>query len=338
MRAVRFYDALASDDSTEGFLPMAENHRDTFFYDGIVDLHSHLTEAGFVAQRTIDLLREFSGKPFFVTAAFWGPHHPALPAPEFAGRHDPEAIPPWANVADDLATKPRIQKRYARLLHRRFTDAPWSLWQRVIARHFDFMAMIDAAIGRIHAELVALGRDKDTVVIFTSDHGDTLGCHGGQFDKGPYMYEETYAVPLLVRSPGLVGGRVNGFASNMDVFASALEIAGVPVPAGIDARSFVPLLHGGLSARDCVTAQFYGFDVRGLCYQEMIRAGNHKYVYNPSDTDELYDLASDPAELRNLIDESSAGDTVRELRQRLLAEMRATAAPFAQCAAELMGL
>ena len=82
MRAVRFYDALASDDTTEGHLPTNESPRDSFLYDGIVDLPSHLTEAGFVAQRTIDLLRECGGKPFFVTAAFWGPHHPALPSPE----------------------------------------------------------------------------------------------------------------------------------------------------------------------------------------------------------------------------------------------------------------
>ncbi|MBN1674909.1 MAG: sulfatase-like hydrolase/transferase [Kiritimatiellae bacterium] len=309
-------------------------------YSGVIDLPTELTPAGYVASETIEFMRRSEGARFFAVAAFWGPHHPALPSPEYAGRHPPASLPEWPNYRDELRTKPRIQARYAQRLQPRLTGLPWGEWQRIIAAHYDFMAMIDSQIGRMLDALTALGLDGNTLVMFTADHGDTLGCHGGQWDKGPYMYEETYAVPLLARAPGgPAGRRTDDLTSNMDVFATALEAAGVEPPPDTDARSFLPAANGsGAGARDCVIGQFYGFDLRGTFLQRMIRMGPHKYVYNPSDTDELYDLRADPAELVNRIDDPQHAETARALKERLLREMRATRDPYAAFADDLMGL
>ncbi|MEK6647277.1 MAG: sulfatase-like hydrolase/transferase [Candidatus Firestonebacteria bacterium] len=88
-------------------------------YSATIDLPTNLTEPGFVAEKTIELLKKYKDKPFFITASFWGPHHPAFPSPEFTGRHNPEDIPEWGNFHDDLSNKPRIQKRYIKSFHRK---------------------------------------------------------------------------------------------------------------------------------------------------------------------------------------------------------------------------
>jgi len=211
------------------------NIRDGELYYGVIDTKPEFTPSGYVANKTIDLLNKYKGKPFFITAAFWAPHHPAFPNPDFKDIHNPLDIVPWENFNDDLTGKPRIQKRYRDFFHRRLTGAGWDIWQKIIKYHYDFMSMIDYQIGLILDELTHLGLDKNTVVIFTSDHGDTLGCHGGQFDKGPYMYEETYQVPLIVRVPDITRGERNdALVMNMDIFSTVLDICGVSYEEKVD--------------------------------------------------------------------------------------------------------
>ncbi len=309
-------------------------------YSGVIDLPTNLTESGFVAARTIELLKKYKDKPFFITAAFWGPHHPAFPSPEFAGMHNPENIQEWKNFRDDLSNKPHIQKRYIKYLHKSLSAKGWKLWQKIIAAHFDFMSMIDFQIGKILNELKNLGLDKNTIVIFTSDHGDTLGCHNGLWDKGPYMYEETYKVPLIIRAgENIVQNRCSSFASNMDIFSTILDICEVSKPNDIDSCSLLPVIEGRQEkARKNVTGQFYGFDIRGMHFQNMIRFENYKYIFTPSDIDELYDLNNDPYELNNLIDNPKYTKILKELKLHLYQEMKTSKNPFADFSHKLMGL
>ncbi|MFA7256000.1 MAG: sulfatase-like hydrolase/transferase [Kiritimatiellales bacterium] len=309
-------------------------------YSGVIDVPSELSPSGYIAQESIEYLRKHKEDPFFLVSAFWGPHHPALPSPEFAGTHDPSLIPEWPNYNDDLSDKPRIQSRYVKNLHRTLDRDGWAGWQEIVAAHFDFMSMIDAQIGRVLDELAQLGLDKNTIVIFTSDHGDTLGCHGGQWDKGPYMYEETYRVPLIVRGPGIRAGRHNSsLVSNMDLFATVLDQAGVSVAGTTDSISLRPIMQGDKeTVRDCLVGEFHGFDSRGSFLQRMLLKDNLKYIYNPSDYDELYDLQKDPDELKNRINDPSYQQAAQVLKKALTAEMTRTKDPFAPFAGALMGL
>jgi len=325
-RSVRVTDYTTPTGVIECHLPTP------YGFDGIIHLPVELTPSGFVASRTIDLLEQFKGEPFFIAASFWGPHHPALPTVEYEGIYPADAIPPWHNFHDDLSGKPNIQKRYAKCLNKWFTDKPWSVWAKTVARHFAFLTMIDSQIGRILEKLRGLGLDDRTIIIFTSDHGDTLGSHGGQFDKGPYMYEETYAVPLLIRFPdgSGAGEEVRSLVCNMDIFATILDLAGVPQPEGIDAISLASVRHDRtVRFRDVLLAHFNGFDARGMYLQRMLIHGRYKYVFNPGDFDELYDLEKDPYELHNAINDPELSDVRLELRRRLADEMKKTGDPHA---------
>ena len=308
-------------------------------FDGVLQLPTELTPSGFVAARTIELLRKMRNDRFFITASFWGPHHPALPNEEYAGTVHPAGIEPWPNFADDLGGKPRIQQRYRDSLNPGLSGTDWETWRKTVARHYDFLAMIDAQIGRILDELDRSGLRRNTIVIFTSDHGDTLGCHGGQFDKGPYMYEETYRVPLLVRFPDGAGrGTVTGsLVANMDLFATVLDFRGLEAPGNCHAVSLAGIHDDPKAAfRDCILGQFHGFDRRGMYLQRMLHTGRWKYVFTPGDFDELYDLDTDPYELHNLIDEPALAEVRRELAARLAGEMEKTGDPHAEFARQFM--
>jgi arylsulfatase A-like enzyme len=307
-------------------------------YDGIVELPAELTPSGFVVDKTVELLDAMQSKPFFITASFWGPHHPALPTREFLALYDDIEITPWDNYGDDLSGKPEIQQRYRDDLNQGFDGDDWQPWAKTIKRHFAFMTMIDWQIGRILERLKTLGLDDNTMIIFSSDHGDTLGCHGGQFDKGPYMYEETYKVPLLIKFPHQTTNLVaSSPVLNMDIYATVLAGAGLEVPTECDSVSLLSAAtHPEQRFREYTVGQFSGFDVRGLYSQRLIVANGWKYVFNPGGIDELYNLNDDPAELHNLVKSTTAENMKHKLVKLLYNDMEKNSDPLVQYAEQLM--
>jgi arylsulfatase A-like enzyme len=307
-------------------------------YDGIIELPPELTPSGFVSAKTIELLDSMHDKPFFITAAFWGPHHPALPTRDFLAMYDDAEISPWNNYDDDLSGKPEIHRRYRDGLNQGLDGNNWASWQETVRRHFAFMTMIDWQIGRILGRVRELGLDDNTMIIFTSDHGDTLGCHGGQFDKGPYMYEETYKVPLLIHFPRQTENMTApGPVMNMDLYATILDCANQPVPPDVDSISLMSARsRPEQKFRDYTVGQFSGFDVRGLYSQRVIIADSWKYIFNPGGIDELYHLTDDPAELHNLIESKESEPMKYKLAGLLCRDMEKNSDPLAQYATELM--
>jgi arylsulfatase A-like enzyme len=260
--------------------------------------------------------------PWHVMVDFPEPHLPCLPSGPFARMYDPADIAPWANFDERFQGKPLIQRR--QLESWGIASWGWHEWAIYLAGYLGIVSQLDDAIGRILATLDEVGAREDTVVVYTTDHGDAAGSHR-MMDKHYTMYEELVHVPLLVSWPaGFAGGRsCDDFVSHyLDLGPTLLEVAG---RAGRDAgpgagqgRSLVAALEGRAleEPREAVVATYSGQQF-GLFSQRMIRDRRHKYVWNPTDVDELYDLEADPAELRNLAGDPGCGDLVRGLRQRL---------------------
>jgi arylsulfatase A-like enzyme len=179
--------------------------------------------------------------------------------------------------------------------------------------------MIDDQIGRMLEHLDQKGLADNTLVLFSADHGETLGSHGGLFDKGWHHFEEIQRVPLIVRGPGVPMGRIAGqWASLADLYPTILEAAGASLPEGAHGRSLIPVLEGGDPEwpREAVV-EFFG--VNSLSTTMItVRHGDYKYGWNCSNCDELYNLAADPTETRNLIDEPDQAARVSAMRRRLL--------------------
>jgi arylsulfatase A-like enzyme len=289
------------------------------------------TESRRDSDAAIGLLQEYAelDQPFCIRLDFEGPHHPYMPPGQYAALYEPEKIAPWPNFADEATTKPAAQLRL--IEQRGVVGWTWADWQPVVARYFGFVSFIDAEIGRVLDALDDLGLRDTTVVIHTADHGDMTGSHGGQFNKGPLMYDEICRVPLIVRDPRSTGrGVCRHLVGSPALMPTILELAGVPVPPGLHVSSLRPWIDdpGVPSGADAAYAEYHG-DEWGLYSMRMIRTRTAKYVYSPHGSDELYDLEADPHELVNRVGDPDYAGLRDELRGRLGAWMIDTGDPLA---------
>ena len=284
-----------------------------------------VTPTAFVAHTAMELLERFAGRPepFFVHTSFWGPHAPYLPSLDYKDAYRPEDIPPWANFEDDLEGKPLIHRKHRQCVFPGAAQAGWDVWSHVVARYYAYATEIDAHLGRVVGKLNELGLYDDTLVVFAADHGDSIGIHGGAFDKGAMPYEEVYHIPLIVKLPGNAhaGTTRDHLVSLLDLPDTFCQAAGAQMPH-TDGASLFPILEdAAYPGREHLVAQFHRH--RFPAAQRIIWWGHHKYVFNFADTDELYDLKADPAELRNLIGDPSLEGVRTEMRRRLLERMLA---------------
>jgi arylsulfatase A-like enzyme len=186
------------------------------------------------------------------------------------------------------------------------------------------MAGVDRNIGRVLAYLDETGQAENTIVVYSSDQGFYMGEHGW-FDKR-WMYEESLHTPLIVRWPGKVkaGEENKDLVSVLDFAPTFLEAAGAPIPAEIQGRSFLPILQGKKPA-DWRTAHYYHYYEFPQPHHVAAHYGvrtedGHKLIhYYSSNEWELFDLNSDPNELRNLYDQPSSSAQ----QARLLAQLKA---------------
>ena len=180
------------------------------------------------------------------------------------------------------------------------------------------------------------------MVVVSSDHGEMLGDHG--FVEKCLMYEEAVRVPCILAWPtGLpAGGEVHCPVGGVDLMPTLLELAGAPIPAPLDGRSIAGALRRGQEPPPApVLAEIASQEAiyRGnrapdqLAAHVLLRDGDWKYVRNRHDIDELYDLATDPRELRNLATVPAHAGRVGALRRRIAALLRTTGpGPYAWCA------
>ncbi|NIR36739.1 MAG: DUF4976 domain-containing protein, partial [Actinobacteria bacterium] len=208
-------------------------------------------------------------------------------------------------------------------------------YQRYIKDYLRVVASIDDNVGRLLDRLDAAGLSESTIVVYTSDQGFFLGDHGW-FDKR-FMYEESLAMPLLVRFPSAVaaGSVCPDMVLNVDFAPTFLDLAGIDVPQWMQGRSFRPLL-GGDRPDDWQTSMYYRYwmhrDGSHLVPAHYgVRTMTHKLIYfyndpmgqpgahGPADPPEweLYDLVADPFELSNVVEQPGLEPVVAELRREL---------------------
>jgi arylsulfatase A-like enzyme len=304
---------------------------------GVIEGPKEVHEAYFVTHLANQYLEERSrdGEPFCLRVDPWGPHQPYYVAAPFAGTVDPDDIAPYPSFTHTLEDRPAHHRDFRAQITKGALPVTWDDWRPVVARCYEHIALVDDALGTVLETLDRLGMADNTIVMYSADHGDILASHGGLFDKGWLMVEETMRIPLAIRSPGYTAGHaVRGrqspaLVSNLDIVATVRDAAGVIVPRG-DGVSLLPLLTEpdleNPAWREDLMLESHGHYGRNLL-QRMLRWKNWKYVAHldeSGDHDELYDLDADPYELRNRIREAQ-DPTVRaafaELQQRLVAQM-----------------
>jgi arylsulfatase A-like enzyme len=278
----------------------------------------------FVAHMAVEKLKELAagGRPFSLTASFWGPHQPYFPTEPYASMVDPESIPVYPSFDDDLSGRP-FRHYIARDLNHgnpRAKWPDWSTWQQVLSRCYGQGYQLDAAVGTLLDALDETGLAENTLVIWCADHGDTVASHGGVWDKASTFTEEVARIPMAVRWPAEFEGgqKSDRLVSNMDVTATMLDAAGIAVPTDMDSRNMLPVCRDGETAGwpDQLICETHG-RVDHIP-QRIIYHDHYKYVAALFDGDEMYDLEADPYEMRNLINNPDYADIQKDLRARLI--------------------
>ena len=271
-------------------------------------------------QKIHDLARFNTDQPFFLTVSFTHPHSPYIATEDYWNRYEhdqvaPPRVPPIALEEQD---------QMSRWLHYAHGGDLHHVTEEHVrnARHayYGMTSYIDDKVGRLMATLKATGLDENTVVIFTSDHGEMLGERGMWYKQS--FYEWSCRVPLIVNYPKTFDpGRVSVNTSLVDLFPTLLDMAtdGKPPEAvsPLDGHSLMGLLHGeDRDWKDTVIAEYTGEGVCAPC--RMIKKGDFKYIYTHGYPELLYNLAEDPDELHNLAGQAALSELQAGLHAELL--------------------
>ena len=196
-------------------------------------------------------------------------------------------------------------------------------YQRYLQDYLACIAAVDKSVGEVLDYLKAAGLDKNTVVIYASDQGFYLGEHGW-FDKR-WMFEESYRTPLLIQWPGVVkpGSVNNDMVSNIDLPETFLEIAGTDIPDDMQGRSMVPVLKGKTPSNWRKEHYYHYYEYPG---SHMVKrhygmsTERYKIMHYYYDIDEweLYDLKTDPQEIKNVYNDPAYASIKKNLHKRLL--------------------
>jgi arylsulfatase A-like enzyme len=274
-------------------------------------------------------------RPLFLEVGFPGPHPPFDPVERYAEAYLDREIPmPEVDEADVESQPPPLRAKrefYAEVDSDSIgypLDPDEEHVRRMRAYYYANVAMIDEKVGQLMDALEANGYGQDTIVIFASDHGEGLGDHG-HIEKLA-MYDEVTRVPAIVWAPdgfeGIEGGRtVDGLCQLMDLGPTILELAGVDVPASMEAESLLPAVRGEeWNGREYVFTEQpldIGFmdDDMGAGFMTMVRSDDWKLVHFLGESyGQLFDLEADPEERENRWDDPDAA----EAKHGLLATLR----------------
>lgn len=290
-----------------------------------------------VAERTIDFIEADRGDaPFFMMANFFDPHHSFGAPQEFRDMIDADAIPAPLTKPGELDEKPSAHRDYSVKSYGGtapgFQDYSAGEIKEIRAQYWAMIALIDYEVGRILRALDVAGLAENTLVVFTSDHGEMLGNHQ-QLLKGPQLYDDLTRVPLILRWPARIdrGHDVQDLVQWIDLTATLLDAAACAPGAGVQGATLLPRLDGKeIPARPWAMTEFRnsGFPTDPAPMSTMLRHGDWKLILwhghpasEQSRDGELYDLSSDPGELCNLFHSKGHSDRVRKMKHLMMDAM-----------------
>jgi arylsulfatase A-like enzyme len=321
--------------ATDGLSPaqIAAGKRQTLNVDGkVVNRTGYITDE--LTGYALDWLEHGrdKSKPFFLYLSHKAVHADAVPPERYKDQYTGLDIPmpaSMANTPENNRGKPKWVLDQRNSWHG--VDYPYYTQDRFADRVRDIyrtLSPVDESLGKLLAYLRKEGIEKDTLIVFTSDNGFLYGDHG-LIDKRN-AYEPSVRVPMLVYAPGLLPkGAVNpALVRNLDIAPTLLDVAHVPEPAQMEGKSWLPVAEGkirptGWNPGDFVYEYYWDWTFPQTPTTFAIERDRVKYIqyHGVWDTEELYDLAKDPDEMHNLIDDPAYAERKAALRTALFDQL-----------------
>lgn len=303
-------------------------------------LPTRLHNSVWTADRAIAFLeRQDGARPFFLAVGFQDPHHPHCLPMDFEARVNPDAVPMPDFTEGELDDKPPhfLEARHGTLEESNMRGAFMVAGQGTGANYtevsdedarlgrayyYGMCQLLDQQLGRVLDCLDRRGLTQETLVIFTSDHGELLGDHG-LWMKGPFHYEQLVRVPFIARLPRVIpeGMRTAALFSHVDVTPTLLSAAGLKPAEELDGRDALPLWRGETNqVRDFALVECVD-DPKKLRLKSIITKNRKLTWYCEQSYGELYDLDRDPREKQNRWDDPKYASEKAALLSRLLETM-----------------
>jgi arylsulfatase A-like enzyme len=263
----------------------------------------------------VDYLNRDHSKPFLMVLAYTVGHDAFLAPPGFEGKYSPESIP----LPPNFMAKPPFTQFNP--LIRDETVLPFPRVESDVlgatAEYYAMFEHLDEQVGRLLKTLKRKGIDKETMVIFASVKGLSLGSHG--IIGKQTMYEEGIRSSLIIRHPTLqpAAGTNRELVSTLDILPTICDAAGISVPPSVEGRSLLGLYEGRGKGRDQLFFSYH--DPVRFTVTRAVRTSRYKLIHHLiSDERELFDLSNDPYEIKNLISSEQSREIESELTAKLL--------------------
>ena len=269
--------------------------------------NSHVTECGpgdhehtkydrNVTDLAVDFLHEKAAspddKPFLLYCGFMHPHFPLIALPEFLSQYDPDTLELPETWNEPLESQHPIIQHH-RWAWRNDIPPPESVVRCALASYYALVSSLDAQIGRILEAIDASPLHEDTIVIYTSDHGEMAGHHG--IWQKQCFYEPAVRVPLMLRLPSDEKGRVAENVSLVDVLPTLLEVAGLEVPSDLPGESLLEIARQ--KSQETTRAVFSEYHHMGMLNAGfMLKRGNYKLCHYVGSEPQLFNVEVDPLE------------------------------------------
>lgn len=303
---------------------------------------AHLSDTTYFTERALSYLKGRNGLPFFLHLGYYRPHPPFVAsAPYHAMYSAADMAPPVraASAAQEAMQHPLLDFYLQNSLNKKFfqgaegmvagLDEPTIRQMR--ATYFGMMTEVDDQIGRVLAWIDETGQRDQTLIVFTSDHGEQLGDHHLLGKVG--YFDESFRIPLVVSAPGFPGGRiVDAPTESIDVMPTMLDWLGAPIPNAVDGCSVMPFVRGETPA-DWRRELHYEYDFRDIHYSQpetalglgmeeaslcVIQDEAGKYVHFAGLPPLFFDLETDPDQFHNRADDPAYAARVLDYAQRAL--------------------
>ena len=298
-----------------------------------------LYPTAYVAERTMKFLENYSrtdrARPFYLQCSFPDPHHPFTPPGRYWDMYDPAAISlPSSFHRNERPTPPHLQALYEERTQNKSNrdgQRAFAVTEReareAIALTYGMITMVDDAVGSILGWLKTLRLDEDTIVVFTSDHGDFMGDHQLLL-KGALHYRGLVRVPFIWSDPNVeLQGLVNqGICGTLDIARTILCRAGLQAHNGIQGTNLMQAVSGGDTGHDSLVVEehqrrgYMGFR-NNFRARTLITQNERLTLYEGADWGELYDFSRDPHEMNNLWDDPAAQARRHDLTEKLARKM-----------------